>query len=37
VYDAEIRHSFARFDRNQSAAARRVCAIYRANEDLTIR
>jgi hypothetical protein len=37
VYDAEIRHSFARFDRNQSAAARRICTIYRGNEERTIR
>jgi hypothetical protein len=29
VQDPDLRAAFARFDRNQSAAAQKVCAIYR--------
>jgi hypothetical protein len=29
IQDPGLRASFARFDRNQSAAAQKVCAIYR--------
>jgi hypothetical protein len=37
VQDPDIRRSFARFHRDQSAAAREICAIYRNHDDLTIR
>jgi hypothetical protein len=31
VRDPDIRKSFARFDRDQSAAARQICAVYVAD------
>jgi len=37
VRDPDIRQSFALFHRNQSAAARKICAIYLSDDGMTIR